>query len=309
MKLAILMATFNGDRYLKEQIESLLNQEYNNFCVYFSDDGSTDSTLRIINEYCTRYPDKFYNLNNKEKHGSARDNFIYLLKNVNAELYMFCDQDDVWLPNKVKMTIEAYNTIIKKSSNNIPVAVYSDLHVVDSNLNILYQSFEKDCLQFKQNRKNWKFRLLRNDCAGCTLLINLALVKVFKDNYRYINIKNIMMHDHFFILIASLIGIAKYIDEPLILYRQHGDNSVGALNKNLKNENVERINIHKTCLQNNEVLKMNLNLSQKQIRFLNKYIQLDKKSNFYIFAFLIFYRMLFSTIKNNLSFLKKILIG
>ena len=100
--IAILMSTYNGERYLREQIDSLLNQTYKDWKLYIRDDGSTDETISIIESYVNDYPDLIVLLKDDLGNlGSARS-FMRILSVVDADYYMFCDQDDVWLPNKVK---------------------------------------------------------------------------------------------------------------------------------------------------------------------------------------------------------------
>ena len=138
MTLSILLATYNGENYLAEQLDSLLSQSYSDFKIYVSDDCSKDKTRNIISDYAKKYPDRIIDLNNEQHFGSAKLNFFSLVEKVDSDLYMFCDQDDVWLPNKVQKTIETYNRVDDKEK---PVLVHSDLNVVDTNLRILDTSF------------------------------------------------------------------------------------------------------------------------------------------------------------------------
>ena len=135
--IAILMATYNGSRYLREQIDSILSQTNDNWQLYIHDDGSTDSTMDIILEYCNKYIGKIVYLNDAQKHRGAAMSFMYLLKQVEADYYMFCDQDDVWLPNKVEQEFKS----ITEYSNEKPILVFSDLYIVDEKLNVIEKSY------------------------------------------------------------------------------------------------------------------------------------------------------------------------
>ena len=101
MSIAVLMATYNGETYLEAQIESLLKQTYRDFIVYAHDDGSKDKTMQVLEKYVEQYPDKFRLLRYAALK-SAKKNFFSLLKKVEADYYMFCDQDDIWLPEKIE---------------------------------------------------------------------------------------------------------------------------------------------------------------------------------------------------------------
>ena len=224
--LAILLATHNGEKYLRELLNSLLLQSYQNFIIYISDDSSTDKTIEIIAEYCSIYKDKIIDVKNKKCFGNARDNFFYLVNVVDAPFYMFCDQDDVWEKDKIKKTL---NTI--KDYESIPALSYCDLSVVDENLNIINTSF-RQMYPYLTQKMDWHYYIHSNDAPGCTMCLNRALVDLYKKNYLLINKENIVMHDSFFITLASLYGKIEYVDEQLIKYRQHGNNSIGAEKRN-----------------------------------------------------------------------------
>ncbi len=132
-KVDVLMATYNGEKYLKEQIDSILNQTYQNIHLIISDDCSTDGTRNILKEYEENEKiTVFYQENNQ---GYVK-NFEFLLNQVTSELYMFADQDDFWLPEKIEKSVE------KLQKENLDL-VFGDLEVVDENLKTLYPSFSK----------------------------------------------------------------------------------------------------------------------------------------------------------------------
>ena len=223
-KIAILLATYNGEKYISEQIESILKQSYDNWNLYIHDDGSNDGTLEIIKKYQEKYPRKIYVLES-QKVGSAKNNFFYLMRNVKAPYYMFCDQDDVWVSNKIELTIERMKKN-EKSKINIPILIFSDLKVVDENLKIISPKMSK-YQNLNMYYKDIYHLMLQNIVTGCTCMINdkckeLAL--------KCKKVENIIMHDWWCGIIAVYFGKIDYIDIPLILYRQHTNNSVGAKN-------------------------------------------------------------------------------
>ncbi len=218
----ILLATYNADKYITQQIDSILAQTYRDFKIIISDDGSTDNTLSIINEYVAKYPDKITILPFNKNLG-VKENFNYLLQNSKSDYISFSDHDDIWLENKLETSIEQ----LKKLENNSPALIYSDKSLVDKDINLISLSSNKI-----ENLKAENFKLnkllVQNTASGCTIMIN----KKLKDIIGNIPTEAVM-HDHYIMLIASIFGKIEYIDKPLILYRQHGDNVIGGQKYNL----------------------------------------------------------------------------
>lgn len=222
-RVAVLLATYNGERFIREQLDSLLAQTFSDFTVYVSDDGSSDATLLIIEECQAQNTGKIAFVNKEERKGGACANFLFLLESVDSELYMFCDQDDVWHKDKIQKTVEMYNSI---GGTGAPVLIHSDVTVVDENLNVISESvFHYSDLQKKLT---WKGYLVENNVMGCTALINRELANLYKASAAKLDKGLIFMHDIFFAQIASLLGDIYLIDEPLMLYRQHEANRLGA---------------------------------------------------------------------------------
>ena len=124
--IAILMSTYNGECYLKDQIESILSQTYKDWILYIRDDGSTDRTIRIIKTYVGNYPDKIiYEYDRLGNLGSGRS-FMKLLSSIDSDYYMFCDQDDVWLPSKIEKTYLKMKSLEMNHAHNA-IAVFTNL--------------------------------------------------------------------------------------------------------------------------------------------------------------------------------------
>ena len=132
-KIDVLMATYNGEKYLKKQIDSILNQTYQNIQLIISDDCSTDRTREILKQY---EKDDRIKIFYQEKNLGYVRNFEFLLEKVENDLYMLSDQDDVWKKEKIEKTVE-------KLKNEGLDLVFGDLEVVDENLNIIYKSFDR----------------------------------------------------------------------------------------------------------------------------------------------------------------------
>lgn len=233
-KIAILMATYNGEKYICQQIDSILSQTCKDWELYIHDDGSTDNTIAAVESYVEKYPDKIHLIDGKSN-GGAKYNFFYLFGQVEAPYYMTCDQDDVWLDKKIELTYDKMLTIENKA--DVPCLVYTELRVVDSELNTIadtmsgYQSL--DC-----HKRTINQFILQNSVTGCTMMINRAL----RDKMLHItDIDNTIMHDWWAALVAAQFGKTAFIDEPTILYRQHGDNSLGALGINKLSYIVRRV--------------------------------------------------------------------
>lgn len=218
MRIAILLATYNGEKYLEEQLESILNQSFEDWVVYIRDDCSMDGTVDILKHYCSRYPDKFILIDNllEVKLGSGR-NFMELLYLVESNYYMFCDQDDVWLSNKIEISFDAMLEI-EKFSNDKPILIHTDLIVVDEFLNTMQDSYWK-VTKFDLHSES----LVTNIVTGCTLLFN-SKVK----NLAFPYPKELIMHDYWLFLLAiTNDGVIVPIYEPTVLYRQHLNNVLG----------------------------------------------------------------------------------
>lgn len=233
-KIAILMATYNGEKYICQQIDSILSQTCKDWELYIHDDGSTDNTIAAVESYVEKYPDKVHLIDGKST-GGAKYNFFYLFSKVEAPYYMTCDQDDVWLEKKIELTYDKMLTIENKA--DVPCLVYTELRVVDSELNTIadtmseYQSL--DC-----HKRTINQFILQNSVTGCTMMVNRAL----RDKMLHItDIDNTIMHDWWAALVAAQFGKTAFIDEPTILYRQHGDNSLGALGINKLSYIVRRV--------------------------------------------------------------------
>ena len=216
----ILLATYNGEKYMKEQIDSILKQDYQDWIIRACDDASKDATYDILLQYKEQYPDKFVIHRNERGFGSAKLNFMNLIKNSTGQYVICCDQDDVWLPNKISLTLEEMK---RNEEGNIPVLVHTDLKVVDAKLGVKSESF----FEYSKLNKYPSYRelLIQNSITGCTMMMNRPLIELLKEE---LDMSKILMHDWVAALLASAHGKIGFVDAPTMLYRQHGVNSVGA---------------------------------------------------------------------------------
>lgn len=220
----ILLATYNGEKYLKEQLESIENQTYDNWHLIVRDDGSKDNTLRILKEFENKYPSKVTIINDGISSGSAKNNFFKLMNYSENEYIACCDQDDIWLENKVEVMYKELKKLECENSRDIPLLVNCDLYVVDQNMKVIANSmFDYSLFNKKANSVN--YYLLENYVTGCAMMFNKKLKEFLLKDY---NLEKIYIHDWLAALIAYSLGKGEFINQSLIKYRQHGNNSLGA---------------------------------------------------------------------------------
>ena len=223
-KIAILLATRNGGRYLRQQLDSLFFQEVQGWRLLVSDDGSTDDTPDILNEYSQKYPGRITLVPHEEPTGSSKNNFMLLTRQAGEFDYiLYCDQDDVWLPQKVGMTLRKMRET-ERGEAQVPCLVHSDLAVVDEAMRLKHASFFYSSM-LRADRDALNYLLIQNIVTGCTMMINHALWELAA---RPLEGGDMRMHDGWFALIASAMGRIGFISLPTMLYRQHGGNVVGA---------------------------------------------------------------------------------
>ena len=217
------MATYNGDKYLQEQIDSLLSQTFTDWHLYIHDDGSNDNTFAIIKEYAEKYSKKVTILDYPSQHCVWR-NFLSMLKEVESNYYMFCDQDDVWLPEKIETEYKAMKMLEDEKGKNKPIVIYSDLIVTDSQLNTLSPSLWKIAGIYPQLIHSFNDMAANTVISGCTTLFNTDAKSV---SCHYTD--NVTMHDAWLACcVMKHGGILHPTERPTMLYRQHGSNTLGA---------------------------------------------------------------------------------
>ena len=229
-KVDILLATYNGEKYLREQIDSILNQSYKDFRLLISDDCSNDLTRSILEEYKNK--DSRIEVFFQENNLGVVKNFEFLLGKVEAKYYMFSDQDDIWKENKIEKSLS-------KIEEGFDL-VYSDLEVVDENLNVIYESYWKLKGIYDKIKKynNFNSLYLNNFVTGCTMISRKELINKFLP---LPNTSKYVLHDYWISLILSQDGRISYIEEPLIKYRQHKNNKVGSKKKSDELKSIDEI--------------------------------------------------------------------
>lgn len=224
-KIVILLAAYNGEKYLHTMIDSIIAQDYTNWQLILSDDGSSDESPAILQAYADKLPEKITFYRSGIRFGRPEKHFLHLLQQFHDVPYMmFCDQDDYWHPDKVRKTYEKMKET--ETDPAIPTMVHTDLRVVDGDLNLIHPSFMQmsgitgDRMQVRQ-------LLPQNVVTGCTMMVNRALAEL---GTKIIPEDGISMHDWWLALLAAACGKTGFLNEATIDYRQHGKNSVGAKN-------------------------------------------------------------------------------
>jgi glycosyltransferase involved in cell wall biosynthesis len=219
--VAVLMGTYNGDQFLPEQLQSLLNQSYDNWALWVSDDGSQDRTRLQLQEF-SRQTGRLKALKNGPRKGFAR-NFLSLVTDISidADFYAFCDQDDIWYPNKLERAVQWLST----NPVTIPALYCSRSNLIDIQGNWLGESANYKCPPSFTNA------LVQCIAPGNTMVINRAARDILCMAGRDTDIPS---HDWWaYIIVTGIGGLVNYDPALLLDYRQHGLNLVGA-NRGLK---------------------------------------------------------------------------
>ena len=216
--IAIAMATYNGARFVAEQIESIINNDYSNWILYIRDDCSSDQTVEIINRYMD-VDDRIQLVasdNTRLGHSASFNAILTLILENGHEYFVLCDQDDHWLPDRLTRVLNVSNT-------TMPELSYTDLQITDANLQSVGRHFFDDYDEKCHGEDKLHYLLMENSIPGCTMSGNRQLLKHILPIPKRIN-----NHDWWIALNAAIFGEIKFIDKPLIKYRQHEYNQIGA---------------------------------------------------------------------------------
>jgi len=219
-KISVALCTYNGESYLSEQLESIIKQTLPSDEIIVCDDCSTDSTLKILNEFSkiSSVPLKIYM---NEKNLGVSKNFEKAISLCTGDIIFLSDQDDLWFPEKIEKVIEVFNR------NKSCSYVFSDAYVVDEHLHSLGYTMWESISFSKRQRGSFKrgfqldILLKHNVVTGATMAFRLELRKII------LPIPKIWTHDAYIALLGSILGKGCFIEEPLIYYRQHNYQLIG----------------------------------------------------------------------------------
>ena len=226
--LTIIMAVYNGQEYIREQLESLKDQTYTEWRLVIRDDRRSDKTAEIVKKFSDEVEQEVIFKVNEKPSGSAKNNFALLINDAKESDYvMFCDQDDIWKKDKIEITFNKMKQVEERYGRDFPLLVHGDVEVIDENGNINADSM------FEMSHINADSKLpqilIQNHVTGCTMMCNKKLIAGISE---YASSEYIIMHDYLAALYASVFGKIEVIKKPLLSYRQHSGNSVGAKNNN-----------------------------------------------------------------------------
>ena len=226
--ITIIMAVYNGQEYIREQLESLKDQTYTEWRLVIRDDRSSDKTAEIVKKFSDEVEQEVIFKVNEKPSGSAKNNFALLINDAKESDYvMFCDQDDIWKKDKIEITFNKMKQAEERYGRDFPLLVHGDVEVIDENGNINADSM------FEMSHINADSKLpqilIQNHVTGCTMMCNKKLRAGISE---YASSEYIIMHDYLAALYASVFGKIEVIKKPLLSYRQHSGNSVGAKNNN-----------------------------------------------------------------------------
>ncbi len=219
----ILLATYNGEKYLPEQLQSIERQSYPNWRLIARDDCSKDTTSLILQDFAKRHPNKVLLLPTTQNLGVV-GNFSAAMEASTAPYAALCDQDDVWDCDKLSIMLTAIQELEKQHSAETPLLVHSDLRLVTSDLKPIASSFWRYTHLYPQETTTLNRLLAQNVVTGCALLCNRALLQFATPLPR-----ETLMHDWWLALTASALGKIGVIDRQTLNYRQHGKNTLGAI--------------------------------------------------------------------------------
>ena len=239
----VILCTYNGEKYLEKQIKSIMEQDREDFCLLYSDDGSTDSTKAILQSLQEKYGRRMRAFPRAMHSGSPAKHFLSILSALakgevetdNLEYIFLADQDDEWFPNKLSKTISVIKEEERKFGESLPVLCHTDCSLVNSRGELLAKSYRR---YQKLPGASYRFSrlLLQNHVTGASVGINKALLQYCKEIPA-----EVKMHDHWLALLANCFGEIQYLPYASYAYRQHGENVLGAKKASVLKECEERL--------------------------------------------------------------------
>lgn len=260
MTTAVILCTYNGEKYISHQLDTLINQTQKPDKIFIGDDRSTDNTYCILQNYKNNYSPIIELYQNENNLGYRKNFESLLLKAKDYDIIFFCDQDDDWLPNKIE-------TISNKFTNNLDtLLVFSNANIVDENLVYMGKTLFDDFFPYKLQKifKKHPTEILTKGCTitGCTLAIRNNLIRYI------VPFSNYWVHDEWIGALAPFFGTVDFVSIPLINYRQHKNQQLGISQKHKKNKTLQEWfqYIHSEgCIDNELEIINNAYIPQKEL--------------------------------------------
>lgn len=300
-KIVVLLSTYNGERFLCAQLDSLIAQEGVELRIIVRDDGSADRTLEILGAYKERYPNLFEVA--EERNVGFAMSFTCLLQMaldrfLDADYFAFCDQDDVWMPDKLKAAVDR----LIGEDHSRPLAYCSNTTLVDVNLREIRQAWDPQEVVLTKERA-----LIQSFATGCTMVFNKVAAETYVTHLPEV----IKVHDFLMYQLCVFLGKVVWDERSHILYRQHGNNQIG------KKDFLGRMRRRMEGHYNEHVLEL------QNRRFLAAYKDLLSVENVGLLSRIVFYRtnwltrlsllldrrIKYTNLETNFFYVLKIIIG
>lgn len=259
----ILLSTFNGEKFLNEQLDSIVDQDHSNWQLIIRDDGSTDSTVQLLHAFQQRFPEKVKIIKDEKGNLGFCNSFTELLPHSTSNYILFCDQDDRWKKNKISTLLSCIRSEEEKKPASAHL-VFSDLGLINEQSAALPGSF-LDLSGYKKQDGQQVF-FLKNYVPGCNLLFNKKLLSLAMETSNHLG-----LHDHWLLFNCAAIGKITFVDQQLMDYRVHGNNTIGMFEKETQhfglslkivikyffnNSAYRKIRYEKNLLQRNELANL-----------------------------------------------------
>lgn len=218
--VAVLLSSYNGEKFIREQIISILNQKDVLVHLHIRDDGSSDSTLSIISNLKEEFPNQIFLHDYENKNIGIRNSFEYLMNETKNEYeyFSFSDQDDIWHVDKLTLLVNEIISSEKKNSD-IPIMAFCDMEITNEQLVPKLNSFYNKTIGF--NKAIAKATLLKGYISGCLMVFNK------KSILEYFKLKRYLLHDFHIFQICRAKGLCRFVKKELIQHRIHERNEVG----------------------------------------------------------------------------------
>lgn len=269
-QISVALAVYNGAKYLPELLASLEAQTYKPKELLVVDDCSADNSLAAIEAFPLSFDKKIFK--NRENKGP-----VYSFKKAgelcSGEYVLFCDQDDIWMPDKIESSFKKMNELKK----NVPAVVFTDLSVINEKGKLVQPSFWKQ-MDIQPEKFSFKDILFDNIITGCTAMINQKMTEELA-----VMPEDVMMHDHWIALIAYSFGTYTFIDKPTVKYRAHQANVTEKIKASVidnfvndyKKEDYLKNNIEQAIKFKNVYASR---LTATQLKAIEEFISLGKKN-------------------------------
>ena len=281
----VLLATYNGEHFLAQQLDSVLAQTFQDFSILVRDDGSKDATLKILKSYQKKHPKKIKIIEDDLGNIGVTQNFNTLMQHSTAKYMCFCDQDDNWFNNKLDVSLHEIKKL-EIGNTEIPCLIYSDMQVINEQNEIVHKSLWKIHKTFA---KYFTFNrlLVYNIPFGCTMMINQSLAKLACPIG-----KHAIYHDHWLALIIAAFGKFKAINQPLMFLRNHANNTSYRIKLSFTKRMLKKIKNAVTKTQHKYWLNLRIEqakdfkncyqekLNKKDLHTLDEFISIEKHSGF-----------------------------